>query len=159
LVVILAGIASFPPASTCQDQKLPSQVAEPRVDSEFHGINVGDMLKVMVLREPDLSGPVCVRPDGSITLPLVGEIRVVGLTVTEVQELIAERLKPFLPDVTVMVNKGACLQTVEPGMLTPSPLIVIHSNEYHPPPNWPKRRLPPLWPFAVAENGLPPQVH
>ncbi len=43
-------------------------------------IGAGDVLGVHVWREPTLSGAVKVRPDGYVTLPLVNEVPVVGLT-------------------------------------------------------------------------------
>lgn len=62
-----------------------------------------DVLNINVWKEPDLSGTTVVRPDGKITLPLVNDIQVVGLTTKELQELLTEKLKPFLtvPQVTV----------------------------------------------------------
>src|SRR5262249_2970622 len=62
-----------------------------------------DVLNMNVWKEPDLSGPTVVRPDGKITLPLLNDIQVVGLTTHELQELLTEKLKPFLtvPQVTV----------------------------------------------------------
>jgi len=46
-----------------------------------------------------------VRPDGKITVPLVGEIKVVGMTPVQLQSVLAEKLKPFInvPQVTVAV--------------------------------------------------------
>jgi polysaccharide export outer membrane protein len=47
-----------------------------------------------------------VRPDGMITLPLVNDVHVVGLKPVELQQLLTEKLKPFLtePQVTVIVQ-------------------------------------------------------
>ena len=64
-----------------------------------------DMLSIVVWKERELSGTVVVRPDGKITLPLVNEIKVVGMTPAQLQSLLTEQLKPFLniPQVTVEV--------------------------------------------------------
>jgi len=66
-----------------------------------------DALAINVWREPELSGVVTVRPDGRITLPLVNEVHVVGLTPLEVQAILTEKLRPFLnvPQVTVAVRE------------------------------------------------------
>jgi polysaccharide biosynthesis/export protein len=66
-----------------------------------------DMLTVTIWKEKELSGSVVVRPDGRITVPLVGEIKVVGMTPLQLQSLLEERLKPFItvPKVSVAVNQ------------------------------------------------------
>ena len=106
--MVLAGVVFFPLVSRCQDQKPPGQVA--------YRISACDALVINVWHEPEISRSVPVQPDGKISLPLVGNIPVLWLTPTEVQELITERLEPYLdaPDVTVVVNKGAriCPQSV-----------------------------------------------
>ena len=41
-----------------------------------------DQLGIVIWKEPELSSTVVVRPDGKITVPLLNELRVVGLTPT-----------------------------------------------------------------------------
>ncbi len=69
-------------------------------------IGVDDELQISVWKEPDLSGPVAVRPDGMITLPLINDIRVVGLSTKELQTLLEEKLKSYVnePQVTITVR-------------------------------------------------------
>jgi polysaccharide export outer membrane protein len=76
------------------------------LDVGVYRIGIDDELQVSVWKEPDLSGPVAVRPDGMITLPLLNDIRVVGLSTKELQTLLEEKLKTFVnePQVTVMVR-------------------------------------------------------
>jgi polysaccharide export outer membrane protein len=66
-----------------------------------------DVLAITVWKEPLLSGSVVVRPDGKITIPLINEMRVAGLTPTQLQAALIERLKPFInvPQVTVAVRQ------------------------------------------------------
>jgi len=66
-----------------------------------------DVLEVTVWKEPELSGSVVVRPDGKITIPLVNEVYVIGLTPTDLQNQLAEKLKPFVtvPQVSVSVKE------------------------------------------------------
>ena len=68
-------------------------------------IGVGDGLDINVWKEGELSKSVAVRPDGMITLPLVGEIKAVGLTPTQLQEQLTAALSKVLsdPQVTVIV--------------------------------------------------------
>jgi len=75
------------------------------VDDAYR-IGLDDQLMISVWREPELSMSVVVRPDGMITLPLLSDVHVVGLKPTELQELLTEKLKPFVsePQVTVVVQ-------------------------------------------------------
>lgn len=69
-------------------------------------IGIEDVLRIVVWNEPELSGPVKVRPDGMITLPLVHDVKADGLTPEEVRTLLTQRLSTFIrdPDVTVIVD-------------------------------------------------------
>ena len=73
---------------------------------EPYVFGVSDVLKVSVWKNPDLSATVPVRPDGKITLPLVGETDVIGKTPAEVQQLLVERFSEFVtaPTVSVLVD-------------------------------------------------------
>ena len=67
-----------------------------------------DVVAINVWREPELSKAVSVRPDGKISLPLVGEVSASGLTPRMLQMRIAEELEAYLhkPDVTVTVQEA-----------------------------------------------------
>ncbi len=76
-----------------------------------------DLMDVMVYGQPDLARTVRVNTQGSITLPLVGQISAVGLTAQQLEQRIAERLgEKFLqdPQVTVFIKEFTTLRfTVE----------------------------------------------
>jgi len=74
--------------------------------SDSYIVGIADSLFIAVWKEPDFTGPVVVRPDGIITLPVVGDVRVVGMTTKQVQDLLTEKLKPIVtePQVTVIVR-------------------------------------------------------
>ncbi len=76
------------------------------LDMSSYRIGIDDELQISVWKEPDLSGPVAVRPDGMITLPLINDIRVVGLSTKELQTSLEEKLKSFVnePQVTIIVR-------------------------------------------------------
>lgn len=82
----------------------PASPAAQNTPSDYV-IGEQDVLNIVVWKERELSGQVVVRPDGKITLPLVNEIKVVGMTPAELQTLLTEKFKPFLniPQVTVEV--------------------------------------------------------
>ena len=69
-------------------------------------VGLDDELMISVWHEPEFSQGVVVRPDGMITMPLLNDIKVVGLTTEELQATLTERLKTFVnePQVTVIVK-------------------------------------------------------
>jgi polysaccharide export outer membrane protein len=83
-----------------------AKLADAGVDPDTYTIGVEDELQISVWREPDLSLPVQVRPDGMITLPLINDLPVVGMTTKGLQNVLTEKLKPFVnePQVTVIVK-------------------------------------------------------
>ncbi len=66
-----------------------------------------DVLKVMVWKSPDLSGEVTIRPDGTITMPLIGDVPASGLTANALAKRIGERLTEYVssPVVTIQVKE------------------------------------------------------
>lgn len=70
-------------------------------------IGNADVLAITVWKEPDVSRSVPVRPDGKISLPLVGEIQATGRTPLQVEQDIATRLQTYInkPEVTVIVQE------------------------------------------------------
>jgi polysaccharide export outer membrane protein len=62
-----------------------------------------DILEVSVWRTPELSREVVVRPDGRISLPLIGEVMVVGSTTSELRDNITEKLKVYKENPTVAI--------------------------------------------------------
>jgi polysaccharide export outer membrane protein len=67
----------------------------------------GDKLKIEVYKDPQLSQPLQVRPDGKITLPLLGDIPAAGRTALELRDELATSLKEYItnPVVTVIVTE------------------------------------------------------
>jgi polysaccharide biosynthesis/export protein len=71
-------------------------------------IGEGDVIQISVWGERDASvGAIVVRPDGMITMPLLKDVKVAGLTPAEVEKAIAEPLSKIIKaaDVTVIVNQ------------------------------------------------------
>jgi polysaccharide export outer membrane protein len=66
---------------------------------------VGDKLRVEVYRDPQMSQSLQIRPDGKITLPLVGDVAAAGKTPAALRDTLATSLKEFItnPVVTVIV--------------------------------------------------------
>ena len=70
-------------------------------------IGNSDVLMVNVWHETEISREVPVRPDGRISLPLIGDVQAQGLTASELQAGITQQLKSFIenPAVTVIVQQ------------------------------------------------------
>ena len=71
-----------------------------------YNIGVDDTVKINVWRNPELSVTVPVRPDGKISMPLIGDVHAAGRTPQDVAKIIQTKLKNFVrdPNVTVMVT-------------------------------------------------------
>ncbi|OLB56205.1 MAG: hypothetical protein E6K58_03085 [Nitrospirae bacterium] len=63
-----------------------------------------DVLVVTVWRNQDLSRDVVIRPDGLISMPLIGDVPAAGLTANQLAKRIAERLKEIMATPTVSVQ-------------------------------------------------------
>jgi polysaccharide biosynthesis/export protein len=70
-------------------------------------IGPSDVLAITVWKDTDLSKTMPVRPDGNISLPLIGELRASGLTAMQLQDLITQKLKQYVtnPQVNVVVEE------------------------------------------------------
>lgn len=113
LIVVTLGL---PSALLCQSRQLAnaSSLATPASATratnshlEDYVIGSDDVLAINVWKELELSRTVPVRPDGKITLPLLGDIQASGLTPRRLQEKIAEGLRSYLsnPEVTVILQE------------------------------------------------------
>ena len=70
-------------------------------ESVFHA---GDNLTIRIWRHGDLSGDFQVRPNGNLVLPLVGEVKAEGLTVTQLEKSLSEAFSKYLRNPQVMVS-------------------------------------------------------
>jgi polysaccharide export outer membrane protein len=80
----------------------------PKVDPQAQAvgtyrIGVDDQLQVTVWQNPDLSVSVPVRPDGKITVPLIGDVMAGGKTPEEVAAEIKDKLQSYVRDPQVAV--------------------------------------------------------
>jgi polysaccharide export outer membrane protein len=71
-------------------------------------LGAGDKLRVEVYGEPQLSQALQVRPDGKITLPLIGDVAAAGHTSLELRDALTTSLKQYVnsPAVTVIVQEA-----------------------------------------------------
>lgn len=86
---------------------VPAESAPPIQPDSQYQIGPGDTLQVQVYGEPGLSGPFPVDDGGSLDFPLIGSVRVEGLTAAEVGTLLRGKLVPgylINPNVTVWLS-------------------------------------------------------
>ena len=87
---------------------LLSAVAPIRVTAQSpYILGVEDVLEVVVFGNPDVSRTVTVRPDGMISLPLIGEVAAAGQTPEQLRQQLARLFASFVrnPQVTVIVRE------------------------------------------------------
>ncbi|MGC2398237.1 MAG: polysaccharide biosynthesis/export family protein [Acidobacteriaceae bacterium] len=70
-------------------------------------IGPGDVLQISVWQEPQFAESLVVRPDGKISMPLVPDISLIGLTPHEAEETLAQKLLALVkhPRVSVIVQE------------------------------------------------------
>ena len=66
-------------------------------------IGVDDRVQIVVWRNPELSVTAPVRPDGKISVPIIGDVEAGGRTPSEVSEIIKKRLSEYVRDPNVAV--------------------------------------------------------
>jgi polysaccharide export outer membrane protein len=110
--LLLAAAMIFISSLTAEEAKLDAikqidaSVAAP-VDPDKYQIGPEDLLFIRVWREPDFTLPVAVRPDGKITMPLIGELRAAGQSPLQLTASLKQLLTQYLnnPDVSVFVTE------------------------------------------------------
>ena len=99
--------AAIPPAGTQSSvagQAVPAVRPQAANVTPDYVIGPGDSLEVSVWKEPTISGTLPVRPDGMISLALVGDLQASGLTPSHLSSEITERLRKFINDPAVTVT-------------------------------------------------------
>ncbi|MFC0679132.1 XrtA/PEP-CTERM system exopolysaccharide export protein [Lysobacter korlensis] len=87
-------------ATTSGDMSPPPAAT---ISPEAYQIGVDDVVQVSVWRNPDLSTTAPVRPDGMISVPLVGDVQAGGRSPSEVADDIEKKLGTFVVDPQVAV--------------------------------------------------------
>lgn len=138
--VILAGLAmTVLPLAGAQAQSSPAAGAPPvprvvgttgsarEAAMPEYRLGAGDKLRIEVYKDPQLSQSLQIRPDGKITMPLIGDIACVGLTPIELRDRISNSLKEYVtnPVVTVIVVEALASNVYVMGEVTkPGPLAM-----------------------------------
>ncbi|PCJ89255.1 MAG: sugar ABC transporter substrate-binding protein [Thiotrichaceae bacterium] len=112
-IVLLIAILSFSGLLGCSTNapRLPpahesGKNAGPSVLVKSYKMAVGDQLQINVWKSPELSLGTPIRPDGKISMPLIGDVLAVGLTPEELAARIENRLANYVkaPNVTIILT-------------------------------------------------------
>lgn len=103
-LIVLLAICSLPVWS--QTKTADATPVKSATDDPTYVIGPEDMLNVAVWKEPDFSNTVPVRPDGKISLPLLGDVEASGRTPDQLAQDLTVKLKKYIddPHVTVVVT-------------------------------------------------------
>lgn len=104
-LVSFAGQAAGPAApqtasAAAAETAQPTAAAD--VPADFV-IGPEDVLGVVFWREPDISGDLTVRPDGRVTVPMIGELQAAGLSPSDLQSRIQTAARKYMTDPNVAV--------------------------------------------------------
>ncbi|MFA5138927.1 MAG: polysaccharide biosynthesis/export family protein [Elusimicrobiota bacterium] len=122
LALSLAGCSTFPkpmnpdikdapiaatPQSAAEEAALADILQQIRGQKSDYRISAADLLQITVFREQDMDRTVRVSQTGEISFPLVGNVKVGGLSQADAETLLAEKLKEFIvsPQVSVFVKE------------------------------------------------------
>ena len=106
-LVVLACVLLLAACATNQGSQQAPKINPQAQAVTAYRIGVDDEVKVSVWQNPGLDVSVPVRPDGKISVPLVGDVEAGGRTPEEVAAEIQEKLKTFVrdPQVTVILTQ------------------------------------------------------
>ena len=85
---------------------------EPDPTKTEYVLGIGDHLSINVWENPNLSSDAVIRPDGTITMPLIGDLKAAGETPSSLKAMIKARLTDFVKlnagsEITVAVRQAA----------------------------------------------------
>jgi polysaccharide export outer membrane protein len=92
------------PLEPAKTEAAGTQALAAPVDPKTYLLGSEDIIHIRVWREPDLSEAAAIRPDGKITMPLIGDVQASGLTPVQLAAQITEKLSQFINRPEVMVS-------------------------------------------------------
>jgi polysaccharide export outer membrane protein len=100
-VVLLTGFA-LPATSACAADASVAARRDPTSPEQYR-IGPEDILLISVWKNEAMTRTVPVRPDGMVSMPLVNDLEVAGLTPMELRDLLTKRLREYIPNAEVSV--------------------------------------------------------
>ncbi len=133
--VLLVMLAAFSAASCGAPMPNYPYAKEPDPRRSEYVIGVGDSLRIRVWKNAELNTDIQVRPDGTITMPLIGDVHAADLTPTQLKHEIKKKLSVFIKDeaaaVTVAVSDVRSYRVTvsgnvaQPGVLTAERYLTV----------------------------------
>ena len=127
LALGIAGCAPMPPLPVPAERPPLSSMGEEQRQTPTMGdaVGPGDILRVSIYDNPDLSQEVTIGADGAFSYPLIGRVQATGLTVRQLESLLAKRFADgylVSPQVGVTVTQHKSQQVYVMGAVkTPGP--------------------------------------
>jgi len=132
---ILLAIAAGTPAAaqtTAPSAPADTSMRPPPQDTTADaavGLTPGDVLRVVIWREPDLSGEFIVDPDGVVTLPMIGVQRVTGIPLGQLRTRIMAQYRVNLRNPSISVTTLRRIQVLgqvnRPGLYNLDPTVTL----------------------------------
>jgi polysaccharide export outer membrane protein len=131
LALVAGALAACGPTLPTYDYSV-----EPDPRNQEWVLGVGDQIAISVWENPNLTTEATIRPDGTITMPLVGDLRAVGETPTTLKNKIMAKVVNFveLPgpeQITVQLTSTHSYrftvsgEVTRPGMMTPDFFVTV----------------------------------
>lgn len=121
----LIGGTPADPVAAAEEVDLPEPAAAAGEEDDFYKIRVGDTLTISVLEDPNLTRTVFVRPDGRVSLPIAGSVKVEGVSPEDLEVILQERFSrgfQITPTVTVSIRGIGPGRPQAPGEAGPAPI-------------------------------------
>lgn len=93
LILLLAGLLLAAPAVGAQT-----------TDSQALTLSPGDIIRVQIYQEPEISGEYPVDEEGRVVLPLIGEKRVTGIPIRRLREMLLEDFRAHLRNPSILIT-------------------------------------------------------
>ena len=125
---LTAALCTLTPLTAAATDDKKQAPAAPGPIGDDYRLGPGDKLRIEVYKDSQLSQSVQVRPDGKITLPLVGDLEASTKTPIELRDAITASLKEYVtnPTVTVIVVEALASQVYVMGEVTNPGTMQLH---------------------------------
>jgi polysaccharide export outer membrane protein len=119
LAAVSIGLLPFVGGQVVAQERAATPPARASSTSSGYVIGLGDVLRVFVWKEPDLTLDVTVRSDGMITVPLLGDVQAAGRLPSQLAGSLVAELKRFIesPRVTVTVSQASSARVYVVGQM------------------------------------------
>ncbi len=104
VALLLNFVAACGARGTAANAVLYAEAARHDPRGKPYVIGVADVVRISVWKDESLSTEAIVRPDGTLTMPVVGELRAAGRSASQLQQDAAQRLASIVKDAVVTVS-------------------------------------------------------